>query len=256
MEIDYNQILDFMKVSGDRLKTKCGNISDIGVTKAYLTEEDIAIERGFKEIISKFDGDHVLFAEEENDNFQDHENVWIADPISGTKCFIKGEQHYSIVIAHMIKNRVVFSAVYDPSVNEFYKAFLGKGSFLNERPIKVSNGRDKVILRPSSNWKDPEVIGRVEELLSKYKIERNTFSMAVNYCWVASGRFDGIASFTKDSFPEFAGGFILQQAGGRFTNIDGKSDIVSSDRIFIGGNNQIYEDLFVVVKKCVDKKAE
>lgn len=249
--IDYGKILDFIKISGDRLKTKAGNISDIGIAKINLTEEDLAIERGFNEIIKSFGSNHVLYAEEENANFQDFDNVWIADPISGTKCFIKGEPHYSIVIAHMIKNRVVFSAVYDPSVDEFYSAFLDKGSFLNDNPISVGNGKSKVILRPSSGWKEPEVIKKVENVLIPYEVERNTYSLAVNYCWVASGRFDAITSFTKDSFPEFAGGFILQQAGGMFTNIDGKPDIVASDRVFIGGNKDMYEALFPLIKKVV-----
>jgi myo-inositol-1(or 4)-monophosphatase len=250
-KVDYNKIIDFIKTSGDRLKTKCGNIADIGISKINLTEEDLAIERGFNEIITSFGDDHVLYAEEENANFQNFDNVWIADPISGTKCFIKGEPHYSIVIAHMIKNKVVFSAVYDPSVDEFYTAFADKGAFLNGKPISVGNGKNMVILRPSSGWKEPEVIKKVETILTPYEVERNTYSLAVNYCWVASGRFDAIASFTKDSFPEFAGGFILQQAGGIFTNIDGKSDIVASDRIFIGGNKDMYETLFPLIKKVV-----
>jgi myo-inositol-1(or 4)-monophosphatase len=248
MKIDYDKILAFMKISGDRLKEKCGKIADIGVTKAYLTEEDIAVERGFKEIIGSFGKDHFMYAEEENDNFLDHENIWIADPISGTKCFIKGEDHYSIVIAHMVKNKVIFSAVYDPSVNEFYKAYINKGAFLNDKLIRASDGVKKVILRPSSGWKDPKVIERAEIALSKYEIERNTYSMAVNYCSVASGRFDGVASFTKDSFPEFAGGFILREAGGKFTNIKGDSNIISSDRIFIGGNEKMYNELLPLIK--------
>jgi len=235
--------------SGNRLKKKSGNISDIGITKAYLTEEDIAIERGFKEIISQYGSNHVLYAEEENDVFNNHDNVWIADPISGTKCFIKGEQHYSIVIAHMINNKIVFSAVYDPSVDELFTAYAEKGAFLNENPIKISGGDNKVILRPSSGWKNPETITKAENILSQYEVERNTYSMAVNYCWVATGRFDAVVSFTKDSFPEFAGGFIIQQAGGRFTNIDGNSNIVSSDRIFVGGNNEMYEKLFPIIKE-------
>lgn len=250
-QVDYSKIIDFIKVSGDRLRTKCGNIADIGISKINLTEEDLAIERGFNEIITSFGDDHVLYAEEENANFQNFDNVWIADPISGTKCFIKGEPHYSIVIAHMIKNKVVFSAVYDPSVDEFYTAYAEKGAFLNGKPIKVSEGNNKVILRPSSGWKNPDTITKAENALSQYEVERNTYSMAVNYCWVATGRFDAVVSFTKDSFPEFAGGFILQQAGGRFTNIEGKSNIVASDRVFIGGNKDMYETLFPLLKKVV-----
>jgi len=252
MEIDYNKIIDFIRISGTRLKKKCGKIADIGVTKAYLTEEDLVIERGFKEIISSFGDNHILYAEEENDTFYDKENVWVADPVSGTKCFINGEKHYSIVIAHLKKGKVIFSAVYDPSVDEFYVAYLDKGAYLNDKRITVSTGKNRVILRPSSGWKDQSVIDKAKIALTSYYVEGNSYSLAVNYCWVASGRFDGIVSFTKDSFPEFAGGFILQQAGGRFTNINGISDIISTDRIFIGGNQNVYDDLFKLIRQIVN----
>ena len=85
MEINYKQLLDFIKSSGERLKKRTGKIADIGITKTDLTEEDIAIERGFKNIISSFGNDHILYAEEENDVFNQFENVWVVDPISGTQ---------------------------------------------------------------------------------------------------------------------------------------------------------------------------
>ncbi|MFA6432755.1 MAG: inositol monophosphatase family protein [Candidatus Paceibacterota bacterium] len=247
MAVDYQKVLDFMKDSGHRLKERSGNVSDIGVTKTNVTDEDFAIERGFKAIILGFGSDHVLYAEEENDVFVDFENVWAADPISGTRCFIAGEPHYSITIAHIVSGKVVFSAVYDPSVDELYTAYVGKGAFLNGIAIKVSQGNTRIIFRPSSKWHDPEVIRRAETAVSLFELERNAYSMAVNYCWVAAGRFDGVVSFTKDSFPEFAGGFILQQAEGCFTNVHGDSNIASHDRIFIGGNKSTYDELFPVI---------
>jgi fructose-1,6-bisphosphatase/inositol monophosphatase family enzyme len=70
MEIDYKRITDFMLDSGKRILAKAGNIKDIGITKKDLTEEDLAIERGFKEIIQSFGPEHILFAEEENAIFE------------------------------------------------------------------------------------------------------------------------------------------------------------------------------------------
>ena len=250
-QVDYQKILDFVLDSGKRLLTKTGHIVDIGVTKTDLTEEDLAIERGFREIISSFSKEHVLYAEEEHDLFKKSEHVWVVDPISGTKNFILGLPHYSIVVAHLVHHKVVFAAVYDPSADELFTAFESKGAFLNGEPIKVGNDTKKIILRPSSKWQEPEVIERVKEMLKSFKTENNTYSMAVNYCSVACGRFDGILSFTKDSFPEFAGGFIVREAGGGFTNIHGHSDISPEDRIFIGGNKKVYQQLLKISREAV-----
>jgi hypothetical protein len=78
--------------------------------------------------------------------------------------------------------------------------------------------------------------------------------MAINYCGVACGRYDGVISLSKDSFPEFAGDLIIQEAGGRFTNIEGEDNIKPTDRIFIGGNKKCYDELFPLVKQVLDNK--
>jgi len=96
MAVDYQKVIDFMLVSGKRLVMRAGKIADIGIIKKDLTEEDLAIERGLKEIITSFGSDHALFAEEENDVFQESKNVWAVDPISSTSSFIKGLPHYAL----------------------------------------------------------------------------------------------------------------------------------------------------------------
>jgi len=74
MQTNYQKIIDFVVESGKRLITRTGNIADIGVTKQFLTEEDIKIERGLKEIIKDFGDKHILFAEEENDTAQNSDD--------------------------------------------------------------------------------------------------------------------------------------------------------------------------------------
>ena len=89
----YHTITEYILSSGKRLLTKAGTIQDIGIAKQYLTEEDLAIERGFKEIV---EGEgHALYAEEENADFLKRDDVWVMDPISMTSSFIKGLGHYS-----------------------------------------------------------------------------------------------------------------------------------------------------------------
>src|SRR3989338_6115527 len=104
MEKIYTEIIAFMVSSCKRIATRAGKIKDIGIKKQWLTEEDIAIERGLKEIIQKHHPNHAFFAEEEHDSFPENENVWIADPISGTRTFIDGLPHYGIVVAYSKNN--------------------------------------------------------------------------------------------------------------------------------------------------------
>lgn len=71
----YQTIIDYILTSGKRLTKKAGKIADIGIMKTDLTVEDLAIERGFKKIIKSFGEDHTIYAEEENQELLDAENV-------------------------------------------------------------------------------------------------------------------------------------------------------------------------------------
>lgn len=256
MEKIYNQITDYLVESGKRIHKKAGQIEDIGVTKKYLTQEDLNIERGLKEIIKNYDNSHELYAEEENDNFLVADNVWVCDPISGTRTYIYGLSHYGMAVAHIYKGKVQFGAVYDPSVDDLYVAYRGKGAFLNNKKIKLNkltNKRAKVVFHLTISWNNLESEMETFKALTRYELYRSYNSQAVSFCHLLKDVYDGLVCLSKDSFPVFAGSLIIQEAGGICTNIEGDSDIKQDDRIFIAGKKEFYAELNDLVKK-VSKK--
>ncbi len=245
----YQQVMDFVIDAGRRLKEKAGQVTDIGITKQFLTEEDLRIERGLKEIISKLGPDHSVYAEEENDDFQATPNVWVIDPISSTKNFIEGKLHYTIVVTHLLKGGAQFAAVYDPSVDELFTAMKGQGAFLNGNKLEIKDiDTNKIIFRISSQWRDTDLIKSIEPYFSEYEITSSTDSVAIHYCDLARGRVKGVICFAKDSFPNFAGSFVAQEAGGVATNLEGESNLKPTDRIFIAAPKGEYEKLFSIVR--------
>lgn len=249
MEKVYAEIISFIVFSGKRIAKKAGKIKDIGIKKQYLTEEDLAIERGMRAIIKKHRPHHGFFAEEEHNSFPKNKEVWIVDPISGTKTFIQGLPHYGITIAHTKKGITQFGAIYGPSVDELFVAYRGKGAYLNGKNISVSkpNKKLKVVLNLSIQWKDEKSAAALKKKLLAFAVEKNQNSFGVNLCGVACGRFDGAITFCKDTFPIFAGALIIQEAGGTFTNEFRESNIHPEDRIFVGGNLQAYEKLWKIL---------
>ncbi|KKQ41331.1 MAG: Inositol-1-monophosphatase [Candidatus Magasanikbacteria bacterium GW2011_GWA2_37_8] len=251
MEQLYSQIIDYVVKSGKRINQRAGKIKDIGITKQYLTEEDIAIERGIKNLVNKFNPNHTFYAEEENFDFNKARDVWICNPISGTRTFINGLAHYGMAVAHMHNGKVVFSVVYDPSMNQLFTAYKGKGAFLNGERLKIKlvKNNPKVLFHLSIMWKDSGKSQKMFELLTKFELYRNWNSQALSYCHLAKGIYNGLIIFSKDSFPDFAGSLIVKEAGGIFTNLNGEKDIKPSDRVFIAGDKKTYGEL----KQMVDK---
>lgn len=248
MQNHYQKIIDYIVTSGKRIRERAGDIADIGVTKEFLTEEDVAIERGLKEIISAISPDHQIYAEEENDSFQNVNNLWAVDPISGTLGFIRGVPHYAVVVSHVHKGDTQFSAIYDPSVDELFTAYKGGGAFLNGNKIHVNKNNEEkpyVVFAyyPPLWYSDKRVEVLWNEFYHKTHLFRPMQSVGVSYCHVACGRYDGVITFEKDVFVEYAAGLIIRESGGIFTTVAGKEDIHPDDRIFVGGNFETHKKL-------------
>lgn len=244
MQSNYEKIIKYIVDNGKTLVTKSKDLK-IEERKKFFKNADIEIERGIKEIISSFGIDHLLYSEEENNIFQNSKNVWVADPISGTQSFLNGLPHYCLVVSHLVDSVIVFACIYDPSVDELFTAYYGKGTFLNNKQVFVSDKSSVVSVRGVMHFNDKKLVNKLLELVPKnFDFQKSFYSYSYNYCSVACGRLDGVISLTKDSFPEFAGSLLVREAGGSFTN--SKADIAFSenDRIFIAGNKQTYKKLF------------
>jgi myo-inositol-1(or 4)-monophosphatase len=242
MEALYAQLTDYMQEAGQQLVVLQADAKDIGVTKVNVTEQDIKIERALTDMVLSSFPDHKVFAEEEHDTFESAENIWVFDPISATRAYLEGRQHYASVVSHVRNGVTQFAAVYDPSSDELFTAQLGKGALLNGKPIQVSSTAETLLNNTATSLFDSAEAVKLRAATADLNPLRNEVSFAVNYCWVADGRFDGVVSIAKDSFPEFAGALILGEAGGKLTHVDGGA-IQPNDRLFIGGNPAMHAEL-------------
>lgn len=195
---------------------------------------------------------HAFYAEEEHNNFVDADDVWIVDPISGTRVFLNGWSHYGMVVSYVHKHAVQFAAVYDPSAATLYTAQRGKGAYRNGERISVHqtvSEKPKVVLSVSQAWNGADVTHDFVSGLDTFDVDSTPRSHAVNDCLVVSGEYDGVVALAKDSFPYFAGSLIVQEAGGYYTNIDCAESISFADRVFFGGNKRVWQGLKAHVEK-------
>lgn len=246
----YNKIIKLAKESGDKLTRHAGKIEDIGVAKRFLTRLDLEIERQFAKLIQTFPGNHTVFAEEEHSLYKNSEDVWIIDPISSTINFIRGIPHYAIAVSHQLKGQIVFALVYDPTVKELFMAFKGKGATLNGKKIQVSQRSSDCYLLyefSSSLLNLKQGIDLLKELSSIARVKKSFGSMAVHYSYVACGRVDGAVTVNRDTFPEFAGKLLVEEAGGKTSDFQGR-EIAINTRGVIFSNGLIHQKITDIVK--------
>lgn len=190
-----------------------------------VTEADIAIDQHLRQSLLAARPDYGWLSEETEDDRArlDRDRVFIVDPIDGTRGFLKGRPHFTIVAAVVEEGRPVSAAIYNPITEEMYDAIRGGGARLNEHPISVSE-TDTLegcrILAPRAYfetelWNDPWPDSIQTETRS---------SIAYRLALVAEGKFDAVFSLTaKNDWDLAAGDLLLNEAGGRVTAPGGDS---------------------------------
>ena len=116
--------------------------------------------------------------------------------------------------------------VYDPYADELFSAQRGKGAFCNGRPIHVSDNDVKHALtlcgstiydRSYTDWSF-SIMRRLYDLGMDY---RRFGAAELDFCQVAAGRCEVFFECRLNPWDFAAGSLILEEAGGRVTQLDG-----------------------------------
>lgn len=193
-----------------------------------VTEADIASEKAILDVIKSNFPEHNIISEESPEVKTESEYRWIIDPIDGTINFTNGIPICCVSIGLEYKGEMLMGAVFNPLMNEFYFAEKGKGAYLNDHQIHVTN-RTQVIKSclvtgfPYTYEADAngplQVFAR---LITKGIPVRRLGSAATDLCWVAAGRFDGFYEHKLHAWDTAAGFLLVEEAGGLVTNLKGE----------------------------------
>jgi myo-inositol-1(or 4)-monophosphatase len=192
-----------------------------------VTEVDKLSETKIIEIIKKHFPDHSIVSEEIGELMQDSDYQWIIDPIDGTVNFAHGIPICCVSIGVKHKDEMIFGAVYNPVMDEFFFAEKGKGAFLNDTPIHVSQKADfeRACLVTGFPYKWPRTKEHPIKVFERFILQglpvRRLGSAAIDLCWVACGRFDGFWEYNLNAWDVAAGYLIVEEAGGKITNFKG-----------------------------------
>lgn len=217
-----------------------------------VTEADHASEKAILAVIKSYYPEHQVLAEESGEGKQASEYKWIIDPVDGTVNFAHGIPINCVSIAVEYKGEIIMAAVYNPHMNEFFFAEKGKGAFLNDQLVHVSN-ETKVIKSclvtgfPYTYINMPNGPVEVFERLVKKGVPvRRLGSAAIDLCWVACGRFDGFYEHKLEPWDSAAGYLIVEEAGGKVTDFNGDRFSVYQHRV-LASNGKIHDEMLRIV---------
>lgn len=222
-----------------------------------VTEADHASEAAIIALIKKNFPGHQVLAEETGEHARDSEYKWIIDPIDGTINFAHGIPLCCVSVAIEKNREIIMAAVYAPVLKELFFAEKGGGAFLNDKKISVSN--ETSVLKsclvtgfPYTYISMPngplEVFSR---LIKKGVPVRRLGSACIDLCWVACGRFDGFYEHKLEAWDSAAGYLIVEEAGGKVTDHEGKKFSPYQHRI-AATNGKIHDELLKVIRNEIE----
>jgi len=104
-----------------------------------VSNVDIASEKKIIETIKTRYPDHNILCEESDSHITNSDYKWIIDPLDGTHNYIYGLSTYGVSIALEYKGELVLGVIYVPYSNEMFWAERGKGAYLNNERLRVSD---------------------------------------------------------------------------------------------------------------------
>src|SRR5271163_2383676 len=106
--------------------------------KSPVTEADVRCEIAIREILESRFPAYGFFGEETGSRDTGAENLWLVDPIDGTKAFVREYPFFSTQIALMRAGEIVLGVSSAPVYGELCFAERGCGAYLNGKPIGIS----------------------------------------------------------------------------------------------------------------------
>ncbi len=222
-----------------------------------VTQADYASEKAIVAVIREAFPDDGIVSEESPEVVAQNGYRWIIDPIDGTVNFANGIPICCVSIGLENNNEMQMGVVYNPLMNEFFFAEKGKGAFLNDRPIRVTD-RTEVVRSclvtgfPYTYIREPNGPLQVfERLITRGIPVRRLGSAAIDLCWVAAGRFDGFYEHQLHAWDSAAGYLMVEEAGGKVTNMKGEKYSPFQFGI-VATNGKIHDELLRYVQNKVN----
>lgn len=190
-----------------------------------VTRADVECEQAIREIVlGRFPG-HAFYGEETGRSGGASSDVWLVDPIDGTKAFVRGYSMFSTQIALMRESSLVLGVSNAAVFGELAWAETGRGAWLNGERLEVSTvddparaavstGNLKALAASDAGW------SRLGQLVATVDRIRG-YGDFWHYHLLAAGRIDAVIESDVNILDIAALAVIVREAGGTFTDLDG-----------------------------------
>lgn len=216
---------------------------------------DLKVDNLIKKIITNNFPSHNILTEESSRVGLKSKYTWVIDPICGTIAYLRGIPNFGTSIALLENKTVILGVINDPSFDQVYYALKGKGSFCNNKPIKVSSQskiKDAIVEVQHIVLRSEEYEKFFVKLAKTARRIRMSDSMGVGMAYVACGKVDAIINLIQPLYDFAAGVLIVEEAGGKVTDFKGKKVSFELDTVrrnnILASNDKVHDQILKYLK--------
>ncbi len=191
-----------------------------------VTEADLAVNAFLERELKVLRPDAAWLSEESIDDPARlaAEEVFIVDPIDGTRGFSEGDPHWAVAVALVVAGRPVCGVVHAPALGETYAAAAGLGATLNGTRLPV---REELAVRPDMRITCPKILAKaLAEAGVDLAFQPKIASLALRVAKVASGVYDaGFTTRNSHDWDLAAADMVLTEVGGILADLSGEAVI-------------------------------
>lgn len=198
-----------------------------------VTPVDIEADRLLLEVLAGARPEYGWLSEETADR-PDRlaaERVWIVDPIDGTRSYIAGRPEFAVSIGLAERGEAVLGVVHNPATREVFWAVRGGGAYvgvLESESVPQPSARLRVSSRSTEDQtvllasRSEIAAGEFDPFHGGWRL-KPTGSTAYKLALIAAGAGDVFLSRgPKSEWDVCAGALLVEEAGGRTTDLDGR----------------------------------
>lgn len=265
--MSYTQFIETSLSQASQIALKyAGNVK--GITKPednnqVLTQADLDIGKFLIRQIESTYADHNIIDEEAGVINKNSEYTWVVDPIDGTSNFANGSPMYGIMLGLMKSYEPIASGIALPFFGEIILAEKSKGVFCNGKKLQLNSETDTnnllVAYGIDGHREDPEFTRKECELLSEIllnirnlRVSNSVFDTAM----VLKGSYGAFLCQTSKIWDNVAQQIIIEEAGGKYTDINGEKQDYSQGLInpernfsFLAASPTVHARLLEIIKK-------
>jgi histidinol-phosphatase len=215
--------------------------------RTFVTVADREIEQAIRGQIGAACPDHGIVGEEYDDQAAESRVRWIIDPIDATHNFMRGVPLFGTILALQVDGEIQLGLLSMPALRGRWWAARGLGAWARdldgERRISVSRVGDLAdaqLLHSTGAQADAGLMPGLDATLAAAWRDRG-FGDLWGYALVAEGAAEAMFETYLSDWDVAAPQVIVEEAGGRATNLAGERTLGGS--AFIVSNGVLHDEL-------------